>query len=305
MQLRILGACVLALLVVACGGGTVAPEQQEKGTARLPLTSPSSNGKLYRLVGATFEFAGPQTVTVTDTSTDTVMVPLTVGAYTAKLGGSWRLEDAAAPGTTVLAQLVSPNPLPFFVTKNSVSEVRFQFKLAGDGTADVGFQVDKGGWLAGTIQFTALESPGSGLFDALVGKSVPFLLSYESGTLLREAYYSKEVVVIADLATVQFGGPPSDVLARAAASMKGSTISFSLRANPDGRVEFGGLIPRNSPSPDAFRLDMMGGPSFVGALDSEGYPALRPFETESPYVYFRDAQGANAVRGTATVSGSF
>jgi hypothetical protein len=305
VQLRILGACALALLVAACGGETVTTEQQEMGTARLPLTSPSPNGKLYRLVGATFEFAGPQTVTVTDTSADTVMVPLPVGTYTAKLGGAWRLEDVAAPGTTVLAQLVSPNPLPLFVTKDQVSEVRFQFKLAGDGTADVGIRVDKGGWLSGTIQFTELQSPTPGPFDELVGKSVPFLLSYESGTLLRESNYGKSVIVMADLTTVQFGGAPSEVLARAAASMKGSTVSFSLRANQEGRLEFGGLYPRNSPNPDAFKLDMMGGPAFVGPVDSEGYPALRPFETESPYVYFRDAQGANAVRGTATISGSF
>ena len=48
--------------------------------------------------------------------------------------------------------------------------------------------------------------PEPGPFDELVGKSVPFLLSYESSTLLREPYCGKAVTVIADLTTVQFGG---------------------------------------------------------------------------------------------------
>jgi hypothetical protein len=307
VQLRILGACVLALLVVACGGETVTPEQQETGTARFPLTSPAPNGKVYRLVGATLEIAGPQTVTVTDTATDTVMVPLTVGAYTAKLGGTYRLEDMAVPGVTVAAQLVSPNPLPFFVYKDQPTEVRFQFKLASEGSADVGIRVDKGGWLSGTIQFTELTNPGTpaGPFNELVGKSVPFLVSYESATIRKESYSGKELNVVTDRTTFQFGGAPSEVLARAAASMKGTTIMFGLRADSSGTVILTGLYPMTAPNPEAFRLEMMSSMPFAGVLDSEGYPAMRPFQAETQFVTLRDAPNSNGVRGTAIVNGTF
>jgi hypothetical protein len=306
-----LGACALALLVVACGGETVAPEQQQQavgdmGTVQFPLTSPSPNGKVYRLVGATFELTGPQTVTVTDTAADTVMVPLTVGAYTAKLGGTWRLEDMATPGVTVPAQLLSPNPLPFFVDKDRPTQVRFQFKLASEGSADVGIRVDNGGWISGTIQFIELENPGPvpGPFDALVGKSVPFLVSYEMAQLRKDNYYGKELNVTTDSTTFQFGGEPSETLERAAASMRNSMIVFGLRATSDGRLAFNGLHFMGAP-PDAFRLEI--GPSdmpFVGALDSEGYPAPRPFQTSTSYATLMDA-GSNRVRATVTLNGSF
>jgi len=302
-----LGACVLALLVVACGGEAVTTEQQAAGTVRFPLTSPAPNGKVYRLMGATFELTGPQTVTVTDTSTDTVLVPLTVGSYTARLGGTWRLEDMAAPGVTVPAQLLSPNPLPFFVDKDQPTQVRFQFKLASEGSADVGIRVDNGGWLSGTIQFTALEHPSSepSQFDELVGKSVPFLVSYESAMIRKDNYSSKELNVTAVSTTFQFGGAYSETLARAAASMKGATIMFGLRVVSDGRISFAGLYPMNAPDPDAFRLEIA--PSdmpFVGAVDGEGYPAPRPFQTTSPFVFLRDPLSSKGVRGTVTLNGS-
>lgn len=310
MQLRILGACALALLVAACGGETVSTEQQQQelGTVRFPLTSPAPNGKLYRLIGATLELTGPQTVTVTDTSVDTVMVPLTVGGYTAKLGGTWRLEDMAAPGVAVAAQLLSPNPLPFFVDKERPTEVRFQFKIASEGSADVGIRVDNGGWVSGTLQFTALEysSPEPTQFDALVGKSVPFLVSYEMGMIRRDNYYGKELNVFAVTTTFQFGGEPSATLARAAASMKGSEIVFGLRTMSDGRLSFNGLRAMFSPNPDAFRLEI--GASdlpFVGAVDADGYPAPRPFQTSSSYVLLRDPISGQGVRGTVTLNGAF
>jgi hypothetical protein len=307
--MRILGACVLALLVAACGGETVTPEQQATGTVRFPLTSPAPNGKVYRLVGATFELTGPQTVAVTDTSADTVMVPLTVGAYTARLAGSWRLEDMAAPGVTVPAQLLSPNPLPFFVDKEQPTQVRFQFKLASEGSADVGIRVDTGGWLAGTIEFTALENPGSepGPFDALVGKSVPFLISFESAQIRKDNYSGHELNLTTQTTTFQFGGEPSETLAQAAASMKGTTILFGLRPTVDGRISFTGLYSMGgAPNPDAFRLDMMpGNVPFVGALDGEGYPMPRPFQTSSPYVILKDPRSSKGVRGRATLNGSF
>ncbi|WP_309893787.1 hypothetical protein [Archangium sp.] len=214
----------------------------------------------------------------------------------------------AAPGVTVPAQLLSPNPLPFFVDKDQPTEVRFQFKLASEGSADVGIRVDQGGWLSGTLQFTELVNPGGppGPFDELVGKSVPFLITYESATIRKENYSGKELSVTADRTTFQFGGPPSAVLARAAVSMKGTPIMFGLRASSNGSVVLSGLYPLMPPNPDAFRLEMMGSSQpFMGQLDGEGYPTPRPFEAQTDFVTLRDASNSNGVRGTAIVNGTF
>lgn len=281
----------------------VEQQQQTEGTLRLPLISPAPDGKVYRLVGATFTIAGPQTVNLTDTSADTVQTTLQAGAYTIQLGNGWRMERVDAPGTAVPVQLLSPNPLPLFVTKDETSVVRFQFKLPGDGAADVGIKVDDGGWLAGTLYFTERENPGyPSPFDDLVGKSVPFLISYESATLTKENYYGKVLRVQTSPITVQFGGAPSDLLARAATSLKGSTLNFELRADgPSGFLVFGGMFFMGNP--EAFELELAPTPAFPGATDGEGYPAVRAFQFDT-MAFLRDSNGYDGVRGTASVNGS-
>jgi hypothetical protein len=291
--------------MVSCGGeiGTVEqPQPQAEGTLRLPLISPAPDGKVYRLVGATFTITGPQTFTITDTSADTVYTTLQAGAYTIQLGDGWRMERTDAPGTAVPAQLLSPNPLPLLVTKDELSMVRFQFKLAGDGAADVGIKVDKGGWLAGTLQFTERENSGyPSPFDDLVGKSVPFLISYESATFTKENYYGKVLRVHTGPVTVQFGGAPSDLLARAAASLNGSTLIFELRADgPTGFITFSNMFFMSHP--EAFELELAPSPYFLGAIDSEGYPAVRNFQFNT-MAFLRDSNGSDGVRGTASVNG--
>lgn len=302
MRLWNLGACVLALFVVACGGETLTVQQEPAGTLQLPLVSSTADGKVYRLVGATFNIIGTQTVTLTDTSADTVQTTLTAGTYTIQLAGGWRMERADAPGTAVPATLMSPNPLPFSVTKDATTVVRFQFKLPGDGTADVGIVVDKGGWLAGTLHFTELDGASeSSEWAQLVGKDVPFLISFPSATYNRESF--RELDVETGLVTVQFGGPYSKLLERAAASMQGSWINFSLRApGPANTLEFGGMFFYGPPGRFEFNLYPSG--TFEGAVDGEGYPAVRPFQFEAPMVYLRDSAGSGGVRGTASVNGS-
>ncbi len=301
MQLRTLGACVLALLVVACGGETVTVDEQTVGTVQLPLTSPSSDGKVYRLVGATFNIQGPQTVTVTDTSADTVQTTLVAGAYTVELAGAWRLESTDAPGTTVAAQLLSPNPLPFSVTKGQTTQVRFQFKLPGNGSADVGIVVDSGGWIAGTFHFTeqVYEDPRNP-FAELVGKSVPFLINMQSVTAVKDTW-GQNLYVSSTSTTVQFGGPHSAALERAAASLKGAPIFFTLRAYPGGAIEFAGLNFESN-GMERYKIELSPSGPIPGTLDSEGYPALRSFQYNASSASLTD--GYAGVRGTASVNGS-
>ncbi len=303
MRLWNVGACILALFVVACGGDPVTVVQQEAaGTLQLPLVSSTSDGTAYRLVGATFNITGTQTVTLTDTSGDTVQTPLLAGAYTIQLASGWTMERVGAPGTAVPATLMSPNPLPFSITKDTATVVRFQFKLPGTGTADVGIVVDSGGWLAGTLHFTELDGASeSSEWAQLVGKDVPFLISFASATYNRDS--SRELDVETGPITVQFGGPYSKLLERAAASFQGSWLNFSLRApGPANTLEFGGMFFFGPP--DRFEFNLYPSGHFEGAVDGEGYPAVRPFQFETPMMYLRDSRGSGGVRGTASVNGS-
>jgi hypothetical protein len=306
MRLWNLGACVLALVLASCGGESTTVEQQEMGTLRLQLLSSSSGGRVYGLKGATFTITGPQTVTLSGETPDaSLQTTLQAGAYTIQLGDGWHLEDLAAPGTAVSAQLLSPNPLPFFVTKGELTEVRFQFKLPGEGSADVGIVVDNGGWLAGTIQFTEREPYGAppGTFDELVGKSVPFLITYNTATYTKDSYYGKALRVESGPVTVQFGGAPSELLDRAASSLKGARIMYELRtAGPAGVLYFAGLM-WTTPTPEAFRIEFGPMDSFQGAVDGEGFPAKRPFETNIHDFVLRDGMSSDGARGPSTLSG--
>jgi hypothetical protein len=261
-------------------GETVTLDQQEAGTLQLPLTSPAADGKVYRLVGATFNITGPQTVTVTDTAADTVQTTLLAGGYTIELASGWRMERADAPGTAVPATLLSPNPLTFTVKKEEISQVRFMFKLPGDGTADVGIHVDSGGWLAGTVNVEVVSGPldDTNPYAGLVGKSVPFLISFESFTTSRDS--GPSTVVHTGPVTVQFGGIPSESLERVAASLKDSMLSFTLRRESGGTVSFGGGLLEN-PAAD-IRLDLFPGFTFfAGLMDADGYPVFRSFEVDT------------------------
>ncbi len=281
--------------------------EQEAGTLQLPLTSSSPDGRYYRLMGATFTITGPQTVTLTDTSADIVHTTLMAGLYTVQLGGDWHLEAMDAPGTAVQAQLLSPNPLPFSVTRGQLSQVRFQFKLPGSGDADVGIKVDNGGWVAGTIQFTERERPAMGPspFDELVGRSVPFLISFESSSLSREDFSGagKLLFVQSNSVTVQFGGEPSEQLERVAHAMTGATLFFGLRVESSGAIRFDGLRLRDYTS--SFELELTPSMPFQGAVDRDGYPAARAFQFETTGmlrgIYGND--GYDGVRGPANVNG--
>lgn len=297
-----LGAWALALLMVACGGETVTVDPQTEGTVKLPLISPAPDGSVYRLVGATFTITGPRSVTLTDTSADTVETKLHAGSYTAELGGTWRMERLDAPGTSVPVQLLSPNPLPFFVRKGETSEVRFLFKLPGEGTANVGIVVDGAGWLSGTVQFAEREYSGPPeQFDSLIGQSVPFVINLQSYTTMKSSW-SKDLYVDATASFIQFGGAPSEILERVAASLKGGRLYFSLSPDSPGTIRFNGTsLMSQSGGPGSFEFSLMYGGRFSGPVDSEGYPIFRPFEFPNTEAAVRTFSGYDGVRGPASL----
>ncbi|WP_434380030.1 hypothetical protein [Melittangium boletus] len=275
-----MGASVLALMIAACGGQTFNPEplapSEMQGTLQLPLTSTGPEGTSYKLVGATFEITGPQSVSITDTSADTLNVPLSVGAYSITIGGDYHLERTSAPGTVVPAELISDTTLTFDVAKDTPTQVRFLFKLAGSGSADVGFSVENGGFIRGTLSFSDANAPEGSPFSALVGKDIPFTLSYGTATVSKNGW--RELRVETGPISLQFGGPDSAALTRnVAPAFAGRLLSFSLRGEPDGRVVFMGFSLQSRPEQGFdFRID----PSqpFQAPVDTEGFPRPGSFQ---------------------------
>ncbi|MFP2926866.1 hypothetical protein ACLESO_17035 [Pyxidicoccus sp. 3LG] len=300
----------LALLVWACGGASSTEKLEplpNEGVLQLPLTTTSTDGQRYRLVGATFAITGTQSLNITDTSADTVAVPLPAGTYSIRLEGQWRLERVEAPGQTVLASLMSPNPTAFSLAEGETRSVRFLFKVPGNGTADVGFTVDSGGWLSGTFDFEPLPEPvPENSLSVLAGTSVPFIISWDTATLTRDSSFGERHLRVATgPITVQFGGAYSELLHdRLAPALQGSgPLQFSLFAFPYGEVEFSGLEMHPQPG-GQFELIMQDALVGSAVLDSEGFPAARPFDFEAPIELMRLGQEYGYVRGTARMNAS-
>ena len=277
----------LALLVWACGGTPTQPQeprepQAGEGVVQLPLTSTGADGQRYRLVGATFIITGTQSATIADTSADTVRLPLIAGTYTIRLEGPWRMERVEAPGQPVPASLISPNPMAFSLEEGQTRNVRFLFKLPGNGTADVGFTVDTGGWFRGTLNFEQMPPEPENSLASLVGTSVPFVISWGTAEVSRvDEFGTKSLYVEAGLPTVQFGGPYSELLHdRIAPALQTGALGFSLSTTPDGLTTFSGFDLIAEPN-GAFALHIEDLPPFPGVLDAEGFPAARPFDFES------------------------
>lgn len=269
----------IALLALACGevseSSTLVVRDGE-GVLELPLVSTSA-GRSYKLVGATFAITGPQNATITETSEDSVSLALIAGTYSIQMNGEWHVERTDAPGVVVPVTLVSPNPLTFTLGEGETQPVRFLFKVPGDATADVGIGVDSGGWISGTLEFEAAPPPWTSppsILDGLRGKSIPFVISFESTTLTRSVEFGyKQVHVQASPVTFQLGGEvPEAVMQQYVAALEGRTMEFSVAASGPGYAYAVNLFLENPENGVRFELHPM---VIIGA-DAEGYPILVP-----------------------------
>lgn len=296
------------LLAVACGGEAMQekPFDAAAGTLELPLTSPGPDGRTYRLVGATFTISGPQTVNVTDTSADTVSVPLAAGPYTVQLAGEWHLERTDAPGQAVPATLVSPNPLAIVVDEAQVRTVRFLFKVAAEGSADVGITVDSGGWITGTLQNLGIEGSVPNIFTELYGRTVPFTISYQTATVIRNDFgTSKELRIQTGPVTVQFGGAPSLLLhERIESALEGAQVEYSLLAMDNGQITFTGIHLTRYSADEPFILDLFAIPNIRGPLGRDGYPTGGPFNFEGQGAIRLFGYGSSSASASGPVTGS-
>ncbi|MBN9682686.1 MULTISPECIES: hypothetical protein [unclassified Corallococcus] len=297
----------LALLALACGevSETSTPVVRDgEGLLELPLVSTSA-GRSYKLVGATFAITGPQNATITDTSAESVSLPLMAGTYTIQMNGEWHVERTDAPGVAVPVTLVSPNPMSFVLGEGETRPVRFLFKVPEDGTATVGIGVDSGGWIAGTIEFESRPtSPGEpwDVFGELSGKSIPFVISYESATVTRSNEYGyKRIEIQTAPVTFQVGGATGAAFQqRIVGALHGRSMSFFLEASDPTGATAGPIVLENIER--AIRFEM--GPMAVAfGLDADGYPLMHPAPIATAYARFNDAN-AGSIYGSLT-SGTF
>ncbi|RKI55638.1 hypothetical protein D7X55_29225 [Corallococcus sp. AB049A] len=302
----------LALLALACGGVSEPSTpviRDGEGLLELPLVSTSA-GRSYKLVGATFAITGPQNTTLTDTSADSVSVALMAGTYSIQMNGNWHVERTDAPGVTVPVTLVSPNPMTFILDEGETRPVRFLFKVPGDGTADVRVGVDSGGWISGTLQFNPRTPPptypgGPNIpdpFADVAGKTVPFVISFDSSTVTRStAGGYKHVDIQTSPVTLQFGGATGAVFQQQFVSaLQGQTLSFSM-ATPFPTSMFIGPVKLENQE-RGVRLEVFFSDLFPGA-DAEGYSLLQPTSFNEGAIDFYFA-GAGTI-GSQISNGTF
>ncbi|NTX63990.1 hypothetical protein HUA74_25370 [Myxococcus sp. CA051A] len=287
MKKSSLGTLAFALLVAACGGSSGPPSEYEpgKGAMQLPLLTSSSEGKTYRLVGATFELTGPQNATITDISEETLSIQLPTGLYYIELKGDYHLEEVTAgePGKRIEALMISPNPLQFTIAEKETTTVQFIFKIVLPGTVDVGIRVDKGGWITGQVEFTKVYQGGRPCSCVYMeGQSRPFAFSFESVTLTRLAPGpdgTLNLEVTTGPLTPQFGGDYLEPLHyNVGIGLSGHTMTFKLSAQPDSNsVSLAGLLANSN---FGFRAGPVS-PAFTGTVDSQGYPTPQAFQFDT------------------------
>ncbi|GHG76494.1 hypothetical protein [Comamonas sp. JC664] len=286
MQKFNLTACLIAMLCAACGEVSTNPPEQlvtNEGVATIPLISTASNGDRYRLTGAVFIIEGPRFVILSeaDTAADEVSLALPAGAYTIRLEGDWRLERIDPAPEQIPAVLVSPNPLAFSITGRQTQHVRFVFKVPGEGTVNIGFSADTGGWFRGTMYFTG---GGGGPLAALVGQEVPFLISYDTSTINRFADVGGQSLlhISANSSSVQFGGPHASILHdRIGPALSNVPFQFGLTRQFANSVATSSFQIHSHPEREYVTLDVSTGIPFGGVIDDEGFPTPQPFEFDA------------------------
>lgn len=274
-------AGILVGLLIACGqGGTASPSSATdgEGLASLSMSGTGSDGAVYRIVGWSLRFEGPESRAIPETEAETISVPLKTGAYTVALEGAWHVERADAPGVPVDVVLVSPNPLGFVVRTNEQTPVRFLFKLAAEGSATVTMGIDGGGWISGAFQVVSIDDPqNTHVFDELrTAQSLTFTISYASSQVQRQP---PRTTLDAGPLTVQFGQPASAFLdGELAPALSAGTLHVDLFSSMSGIVV--GVQPiffMNGNAPDyELGLALFDVP---GTLDLDGSPLLGAWQT--------------------------
>jgi hypothetical protein len=264
---------MVALVTSALTACAVAPDDIDTGVS-IPLTTTTPSGATYRLTNATFNFTGPEALSVSSAGDEpSLEVELAPGAYLLELAAGWRMEridgGAAQP---VDAMLVSQPVQQVTVLPGGLSQAYYQFLLSGDdsGSVSISFGVTEASTLTGTLEYTLAGcdpttcAPPTTVVTQIafpplaaerVASDVPELWLRGSGAILT-TYGDSE------------GNPGGQ--------LTGSSILMRLRgALPGGQQELSISLENET---DAWTIDLAIGPTSVqNGVDAQGYP-LAPGE---------------------------
>lgn len=131
------------------GCGTSHPERAQ-GEVRLSLTGNSESHR-YRLRDADFAISGPVELLLSsesDPNADELSADLPVGDYEVALQDGWFLEREIDAGfETVMAELISDNPVAFDIVDDEKTFVSFRFRAGevvnlGEGRLGIGIEIE-------------------------------------------------------------------------------------------------------------------------------------------------------------------
>jgi len=264
---------MVALVTSILAGCAVTPDDIDTGVS-IPLTTTTQSGATYRLSNATFNFSGPDTLSVPSSGDEASLeVGLAPGSYRLELAAGWRMEridgGAARP---VDAVLVSQAVQQIDVLPGSLSQAYYQFLLAADdsGSVSISFGVTEASTLTGTLTYNVANcDPTSCPPQATVVTQIAF----PPPAAERVASDVRELQLQGTGAVLTVYGDAAGTPTTAAT---GYSILMRLRGALPGQQQELSIGLENVVQGQAIQIAM--GPTAVqNGVDSEGYP-LAPAE---------------------------
>ncbi|AKF85357.1 hypothetical protein MFUL124B02_11490 [Myxococcus fulvus 124B02] len=149
-----------------------------------------------------------------------------------------------------------------------------------------------GGSISGTLTFTQHEGPPDSEFASLVGKSVPFVIRFETPRVVREGGGPKAISVETGPIAVQFSGPDGALLQEHVSPFfEGQSFLFRVTNLPDGYQVLSTFLIEGVGSGTPLDFVSHESQPFMGTMDPGGYPEATPFEFQSTMVFSLHAFG--------------
>lgn len=311
LRTALVASAALVTAALAAGCATDAGQGgAETGTVVLPLTQAGPRGEIYRLSNAVLDLtssATRQTQTVSASPADpTLTVPLAPGLVTVFLRDGWQLEKSTDGGSIfqpVSALLGSLNPSGVRVLAAQPAFLRFDFLVRdSNGTLNISLGViPKPRELAGGY---IIQTATGEFADYAIGRNgrLDFAVFFQLTTLVSQTLPdgTKQHVYTAFSAGGSLGPNPQDAGAVAAEfyndpigtmagpvaqDMTGGSLTYTVAAKPDGKIEMTGQLAGG-----ATIIDF--GPSVIEVppgLDADGFPRDEFFyDSETPFTQSSD-----------------
>jgi hypothetical protein len=266
-------ANIVVLVTSILTGCAVTPDDIDTGVS-IPLTTTSASGATYRLTNATFNFTGPETLSVpTSGDEPSLEVALSPGSYQLELAAGWRLElIEGGMARPVDALLVSQAVQRIDVLPGSLSQAYYQFLLSaeGSGSVSISFGVTEASTLTGTLEYTVAGcDPTTCPPPSTVVTQIAFppLVAQQVSSDARELWLNGSGAVL----TV-YGDSPDTAMQQ----LTGSSIEMRLRsASPDLAQELSIGLEN---AVNGVTIDIAIGPTSVtNGIGADGFP-LAPTE---------------------------